>query len=70
MTGKAKAKLITLLVLVALMLIFVFQNLGVVEIRFLFWSALMSRSLLVLIFFLLGAAAGWIGANLARKHRI
>ena len=53
------AKLILSVVVVGLVLLFVVQNVGAVEIRFLFWSFSASGSLLFLIIFFIGAALGW-----------
>lgn len=61
-------KVALLAALAALTVLFVMQNLEAVEIRFLFWSASMSRALLVLIFFVVGALVGWLLAALAQKR--
>ncbi len=53
-------KLIVIVVLAALGVIFIFQNVAVVEIQFLFWSITMARSLLVVLLLALGAAIGWL----------
>jgi uncharacterized integral membrane protein len=47
-------------ILVALVLIFVIQNTQVVEFRFLAWKVSMSRALLMLGTFIIGAIAGWL----------
>ncbi len=52
-------KLYFVLSLVALVVLFIFQNMEVVEIRFLFWSISMSRSLMIFLVFFSGAVAGW-----------
>ena len=53
------AKLILSVVVVGLVLLFVVQNVGAVEIRFLFWSFSASGSLLFLLIFCIGAVLGW-----------
>jgi uncharacterized integral membrane protein len=47
-------------ILVALVLIFVIQNTQVVEFRFLAWKVSMSRALLMLGTFIIGAIVGWL----------
>ncbi|MDW7773289.1 MAG: LapA family protein [Desulfobulbaceae bacterium] len=53
-------KLIISLILAGLALLFVIQNVSVVEIRFLFWSFAMSRSLFMFFLFLIGIIVGWL----------
>lgn len=43
------------------MLIFVFQNMEVVQVRFLLWQLEASRVLVYLSLFLIGVIAGWLG---------
>lgn len=52
-------KLTLILFLSALSVIFIVQNVVVVEIRFLFWSIAMSRSLLMLLLLAIGISIGW-----------
>ncbi|MBU0675057.1 MAG: LapA family protein [Proteobacteria bacterium] len=54
------SKLIFSLILVGLTVLFVIQNVAVVEISFLFWSASMSRSLLIFFLLALGIIIGWL----------
>ena len=54
------AKLIAILVLIALVAVFIVQNAEVVELRFLFWKLGMSRSLMFVFLVLIGIAAGWL----------
>ena len=63
-------KLITTLVAVGLAVIFIIQNVEVVEIRFLFWSFAMSRALLMFFVLALGIIAGWFMGSIARQRRI
>ena len=53
------AKLILSIVVAGLVILFIIQNVGAVEIRFLFWSFSASRSLLFLLIFFVGAVLGW-----------
>jgi len=46
-------------IITCLVLIFIFQNTAVIEIKFLLWSLTMSRSLLILIFVGVGIIVGW-----------
>ena len=63
----SRAKLIAIGVVVALVLVIVFQNLQSVETRLLFASVTMPRALLLLIVFALGFLAGLI-ARVVRKN--
>ena len=56
-------------ILVALVLIFVLQNTEVVEVKFLLWTKSMSRALTLLLTFLIGLAAGWLGTRFRRKRK-
>lgn len=58
-----------LLALVAL--IFVVQNVAMVQVRFLFWSLSLPRSLLMLILLAIGLIVGWLVHGYAgyRKRR-
>lgn len=52
-------KLILMLVLAGLSVLFIIQNVAVVEIQFLFWSIQMSRSLLMFLMLAIGVIIGW-----------
>lgn len=54
--------------IVALLVIFTFQNLVTVEVTFLFWAIQMPRAILVFVVFVIGALLGWIIGS-ARRHR-
>lgn len=56
MSGKG----IVILILSLLLVLFILQNTGMVSIKFLFWSLLMSRSILVFWFFFMGFILGYI----------
>ena len=67
------AKLILSLVAVGLVILFVVQNVGAVQIRFLFWSFSASGSLLFLLIFFVGIVVGWswhgvLGWRKTRNH--
>ncbi len=53
-------KLISVLALTIVVVLFVVQNTGVVEIRFLFWKMAMSRALVMLFVLIVGVIAGWL----------
>jgi len=46
--------------LVGLAVLFIIQNVMVVEIRFLFWTLSMSRSLLIFFLLAIGIIIGWL----------
>ena len=52
-------KLILSLILAGLILLFIIQNVAVVEIQFLFWSIQMFRSLLIFFLLAIGIIIGW-----------
>ncbi len=52
-------KLILMLILAGLAVLFIIQNVAVVEIQFLFWSIQMSRSLLMFLLLAIGITIGW-----------
>ena len=48
------------LVLAALTILFILQNIAVININFLFWTFFMSRSVLILVVLLIGIVIGWL----------
>lgn len=62
-------KLYVAFFLVILAVIFVFQNFEVVEISFLFWTARMSRALLILLILVIGIVIGWSMCGYAGYRR-
>ena len=52
-------KLVLTLILAGLVVLFVIQNVAVVEIQFLFWSTKMPRSLLMFLLLATGIVMGW-----------
>ena len=53
-------KLILSLILAGLAVLFIIQNVAVVEIKFLFWSLSMSRSLFMFFLLAIGMIVGWL----------
>lgn len=62
-------KLIITMVVIGLVVVFIVQNAAVVEIKFLFWTLAMSRSLLIFIVLCLGAITGWLLSGFLRHRR-
>jgi uncharacterized integral membrane protein len=54
--------------LIAVVLVFVVQNIQVVEVKFLFWTLSMSRALMLLGTLAIGLVGGWLLA-LPKKRR-
>ena len=55
-----KAKLITSIILAGLAVVFIIQNVAVVELRFFFWKLSMSGALLMFLILLVGTILGWL----------
>ena len=53
-------KLALSLILAGLVVLFIIQNVAVVEIRFLFWTLSISRSLLMFFVLAIGIVLGWV----------
>jgi len=53
-------KLYSIFTLIVFVILFIVQNLAVVEIKFLFWSTQMSRSIFIFILLLTGIFIGWL----------
>lgn len=62
-------RLVLVVVLCAFAVLFLVQNVGVMEIRFFFWSFSMSRSLLLLFVLLIGVGIGALWASFAAHRR-
>ena len=62
------AKLFFVLLLLGTAVLFVIQNVAIVEIQFLFWSMQMSRSLLMFCLLTAGILIGWF-LHAYLKHR-
>lgn len=52
-------KMLLVLILVGLTVLFIIQNVAVVEIQFLFWATQMPRSLLMFFLLAIGVIIGW-----------
>lgn len=61
------AKRITFLVLVLLIATFIIQNAEAVPVQFLFWTATISRSIVLIITFALGFGVGLVSGRLGKK---
>ena len=61
-------KRIVFLVLGLLFATFIIQNAGVVQVRFLFWSAQASRAIILLGTFVLGIIVGYVAGRVRRKE--
>ncbi len=57
--GPMNPKLIVGLVLIGLLVVFVIQNVAVVEIQFLLWTMSMSRALMMFFLIAIGIVIGW-----------
>jgi uncharacterized integral membrane protein len=54
------SKLTLILVISTIVVLFIIQNVAIVEIQFLFWSMQMSRSLLMFALLAIGIIIGWV----------
>ena len=61
-------KNIILVILIALVLTFVVQNMQVVEVKFLAWTISMSRALMIFGTLVIGIVAGWL-LNFPRRRK-
>jgi len=57
---KLNYKKIISLVLAGLTILFILQNITVININFLFWTFFISRSVLIFLVLLIGIAIGWL----------
>ena len=53
-------KLFLILALICLAVVFIIQNVGVVELTFLFWTLSISRALLMFLILSIGIILGWL----------
>jgi uncharacterized integral membrane protein len=63
-------RIISILSLATLVVIFITQNTAVVEVKFLFWSMQISRSLLIFILLAIGIVIGIVSGWSLRTHFI
>jgi uncharacterized integral membrane protein len=62
-------RLVAGLILSGLAVLFIIQNVDVVEIRFLFWRLHMSQALLIFVVLALGIVIGWLLHSVSRHKR-
>jgi len=62
-----KFKTIIALILIALFLVIVIQNVEVVEIKFLFWTIIMSRIIFIPLIMLIGFILGFFASKVRKK---
>lgn len=53
-------KLTSIVTLVLLVTVFIIQNIAVIEVKFLFWSMQVSKSLFIFLMLLVGIIVGWL----------
>ena len=63
-------KFIVGVLLAGLVVLFLIQNVGSMEVRFLVWSFFMPRSLLLFIVLAIGIVAGWFWHSLSLRRRV
>ena len=61
-------KMLTILILSGLVVLFIVQNVAVVEIQFLFWSTQMPRSLMMFLLLAIGILIGWFLHSYLKHH--
>ena len=62
-------KMILILILAGLAVLFIIQNVAVVEIQLLFWSIQMSRALLIFFLLAIGIILGWFLHGYLKYHK-
>ena len=62
-------KFIIGIILGAVVVLFIAQNLEVVEITFIAWTLYVSRAIVVLVIFLFGLIIGWLAKSLGTRKR-
>lgn len=63
-------KFVTGIIFGVLMVIFIFQNIDLVDINFLFWHITISRALMIFVVFLIGVILGILLKSLKRGKEI
>jgi uncharacterized integral membrane protein len=63
------AKLIASLILAGLAVVFIIQNVAVVELKFLFWTLSMPGTLLIFIILSVGTILGWLLRGIFRRRQ-
>lgn len=64
------AKFIIGVLLAALVVLFLIQNVGTMEVRFLVWSFFVPRALMLFIVLALGIVGGWFWHSLSLRRRV
>ncbi len=62
-------KKVSIWVIIFLILIFILQNLDVIDVDFLFWSIKVSLLLVILLPFVLGVLLGWLLTTMYSRNR-
>jgi len=62
-------KFIFLLVLAGFVLLFIVQNVAMVEVHFMFWSIQLSRALLMFLMLSVGIIIGWLLYSYLAHHK-
>ena len=62
-----KVRLVIIILLAGLFVVFMFQNDDPLRVRFILWSAVISKSLLILLAFITGLVFGWISLAWGRR---
>lgn len=65
-----RAKFLFSTILVTLVILFVLQNMTVVEIDLLFWTFAVSRALILFAMLLAGIVIGWVGCLQFKKRQL
>lgn len=55
------------MIVLGLVILFVVQNIAVVEVNFFIWTVTVPRAILLLIIFVAGAAFGWFGSKIRQR---
>jgi uncharacterized integral membrane protein len=63
------ARLFLIIFLAGLFVVFMLQNDAPLKVKFMFWSVVMSKSLLILLVFITGLIFGWIFLAMAQRNR-
>jgi uncharacterized integral membrane protein len=61
---------VAIFVIIILLLVILFQNLGIVQIHLLFWTIHMSLLLVILLPFIFGLITGWLVNSLMRRRKV
>ncbi|HOP47492.1 MAG TPA: LapA family protein [Desulfobacteraceae bacterium] len=62
-------KIVMILILALFAVLFIIQNVALVEVQFMFWSIQMSRSLLIFLLVAIGIIIGWFFHSFFKRRR-